>query len=249
MNKLVSVVALFLALAGCATKAPPQYSSDPTERQRAEIHTELASGYYSQNLWPYAMSEYNTAIEIDSGYAPAYVGLAMVYAVMAQDDKAEANFKRALDIDPGNPQSHNNYGVFLCSRNRIDESLTQFMTAVKEPLYLTPQTAWLNAGICALKKKDATNAEIYLFKALSIQPGLSEASYQLATIYFSRGDYIQARERLQRAMQNTEATPDMLLLGVRIERILGGKDEEASYSLLLRKKYPDSDQTRILLSE
>lgn len=248
MNKLISVVALFLALAGCATKVP-QYSSDPTERQRAQIHTELASGYYSQNLWPLAMTEYNTAIEIDSNYAPAYIGLAMVYAVMAQDDKAEANFKRALDIEPGNPESHNNYGVFLCSRNRIDESLTQFMTAVKEPLYYTPQTAWLNAGICALKKKDATNAETYLFKALSIQPGLSEASYQLATIYFSRGDYLQARERLQRAMQNTEATPDMLLLGVRIERILGGKDAEASYSMLLRKKYPDSDQTRILLSE
>jgi type IV pilus assembly protein PilF len=248
LNKLISVVALFLALAGCATKVP-QYSSDPTERQRAQIHTELASGYYSQNLWPLAMTEYNTAIEIDSNYAPAYIGLAMVYAVMAQDDKAEANFKRALDIEPGNPESHNNYGVFLCSRNRIDESLTQFMTAVKEPLYYTPQTAWLNAGICALKKKDATNAETYLFKALSIQPGLSEASYQLATIYFSRGDYLQARERLQRAMQNTEATPDMLLLGVRIERILGGKDAEASYSMLLRKKYPDSDQTRILLSE
>jgi type IV pilus assembly protein PilF len=248
LNKLISVVAFFLALAGCASKAP-QYSSDPTDRQRAQIHTELASGYYSQRLWQLALSGYNNAIEIDPDYAPAYVGLAMVYAVMAQDDKAEANFKHALDIEPGNPESRNNYGVFLCSRNRIDESLTQFMAAAREPLYLTPQSAWLNAGICSLRKQDAANAEIYLNKALSIQPGLSEASYQLATIYFSRKDYLQARERLQRAMQNTEATPDMLLLGVRIERILGGKDAEASYSMLLKKKYPDSDQTRILLSE
>ena len=61
MNRLIPVVvALFMA--GCAAKLP-QYGNDPTKRQRAQIHTELASGYYAQRLYPYALEEYNTAVE------------------------------------------------------------------------------------------------------------------------------------------------------------------------------------------
>jgi type IV pilus assembly protein PilF len=40
----------------------------------------------------------------------------------------------------------------------------------------------------------------------------------------------------------------MLWLGIRIERLLGDKDAEASYAMLLRRKYPNSEQTKALLS-
>jgi type IV pilus assembly protein PilF len=50
-------------------------------------------------------------------------------------------------------------------------------------------------------------------------------------------------------MHNIEPTPEMLWLGVRNARKLGDRDAEASYSLLLRKKYPNSDETKALLAE
>jgi type IV pilus assembly protein PilF len=46
----------------------------------------------------------------------------------------------------------------------------------------------------------------------------------------------------------SDPTPETLWLGIRIESILGDKDAEASYALLLRQKYPNSDQTKALLS-
>ena len=58
----------------------------------------------------------------------------------------------------------------------IDESIVQFSDAVKDPLYGTPEMAYLNAGICSLKKKDEKNAEVYLQKALQIQPLLHQAA-------------------------------------------------------------------------
>lgn len=245
--KKLTLLAVF-ALAGCAAQST-QGGADASLRQRAKIHTELGGSYYAQGQLAVALEEFKGATQLDPAYAPAFTGLGLVHAALRQDDKAEANFKRALQLDPESSESHNNYGTFLCSRNRLDESIAEFLTAIRNPLYSTPESAYLNAGICALKKQDEKNAEAYLLNALQIQPGLRQASFQLANIYFARGDHLQARKHLQHAMLHGDPTPEMLWLGVRIERALGGRDVEASYSLLLRNKYPDSEQTRALLSE
>jgi type IV pilus assembly protein PilF len=42
--------------------------------------------------------------------------------------------------------------------------------------------------------------------------------------------------------------PETLWLGIKIARALGDKNSEASYALQLRQQYPNSDQTRMLLS-
>lgn len=238
---------MMLALTACATAAP--HSGDESAvRHRARIHTELGSGYYAQGLLAVALDEYNDAIRIDPDYAVPYAGLGLVHATLNQDEEAQKNFKRALQLDPQSSETHNNYGTFLCSRGRIDESIREFLTAVKNPLYATPELAYLNAGTCAAKKKDDKNAEIYLNSALRIQPGLRQANYQLAQLYFDREDYFQARQFLQHAMLRADPTPEMLWLGVRIERNLGGSDAESSYRMLLKNKYPDSAQTRAMLS-
>lgn len=245
--RMLMVLAMVI-LAGCSTQGPKS-SAEIQSQNRAKLHTELGAAYYSQGQMAIALDEFTRATELDSSYAAAYTGLGLVHAALRQDAKAESNFKRALQLDPENSESHNNYGTFLCVRNRIDEAITEFLTAISNPLYPTPESAYLNAGICALKKKDTKNAEAYLLNALRLQPGLRSASYQLANLYFNKGEHLQTRTYLQQAMQNIEPTPEMLWLGVRNERILGGKDAEASYRLLLRKKYPNSDETKAMLSD
>lgn len=245
MKKLIWMLALVLA--GCATTSTKP-GTDSNDRHRAKIHTELGSGYYAQGLLAVSLEEYNESIRIDSSYAIAYAGLGLVYAALNEDAQADANFKKAIQLDASSSETHNNYGTFLCSRNRFDESIKEFLIAVRNPLYPTPELAYLNAGTCAIKSGDDKNGEIYLSKALQIQPNLRQANYQMANLYFSRTDYFLARQFLQQAMLNNDPTPDMLWLGVRIERSLGGSDAEASYRLLLKNKYPNSSQTKAMLS-
>jgi type IV pilus assembly protein PilF len=237
-----------LVMTGCALQ-PNSSSGDSEARHRAKLRTELGSGYFSQGKMEIALQEFNEAARIDGSYAPAYLGLALVRAALGQDEMAEANFKKTLQLDPESSEAHNNYGTFLCSRGHFDESIIEFKEALKNPLYATPELAYLNAGVCSLKKNDTSNAEIYLNKALKLRPSLRQASFELANLYFERGDMLQARTHLGRAMRDIDAPPEMLWLGVRIERVLGDKDAEASYSLLLRHKYPDSEQTKALLAE
>lgn len=242
MKKLIVMAAMLLT--ACAAQ---QAREEASSRESARIHTELGAGYYQQDQMGVALEEFTEATKIDPGYALAYNGLGLVYGKLGEDAKADASFKKSLQLEPGNPESHNNYGTFLCSRNRIDESIVQFNDAVKDPLYATPEMAYLNAGICSLKKKDEKNAEVYLQKALQIQPLMHQAAYQLALIQFNRGEHEQARKSLVNALVSNP-TADMLWLGIRIERLLGDKDAEASYAMLLRRKYPNSEQTKALLS-
>lgn len=244
--KKLGVVAILL-LSGCVTQQPQDPTKESSQRESARIHTELGAGYYAQKQPGIALEEFNDAVRIDPTYAQAYNGLGLVYAALNEDDKADASYKKSLQLDPGNSESHNNYGTFLCSRKRIDESIGQFLEAVKNPLYTTPGSAYMNAGICSLKKQDVKNAEIYLQKALQAQPLLHQAAYQLALIHFDRGQFQLAHNDLQNALVSNP-TPEMLWLGVRIERVLGDKNAESSYTLLLKSKYPDSDQTKALLA-
>ncbi len=242
MKKLACIA--LLVLAGCASE-PPQ--NQAAIRDSARIHTELGAGYYAQNQMGIALEEFNEAVRIDPSYSLAYNGLGLVYSALKEDTKADANFKRSIQLDPANSESRNNYGTFLCSRNRIDESIVQFMEALKNPLYITPGIAYMNAGICSLRKNDAVNGEMYLLKAVEAQPLLNQASYQLALINFNRANYNVAREYLRTPLNN-EPTAEMLWLAIKVERFLGGRDNEATYALQLRKKFPNSEQTKALLA-
>jgi len=247
MNKFFLIVILLLS--GCANQQADQerpYSGkESTQRESARIHTELGAGYLGQYQYAIALEEFNEATRIDPNYALAYNGLGMVHAALKEDTKADDNFKKSIRLEPGNSETRNNYGTFLCSRNRIDESIVQFMEAVKNPLYRTPSVAYVNAGFCSLRKKDIDSAEKYLKQALSIQPSLNQAAFQLGTIYFDRQQYELARNTIQPALLNNPL-PDILWLAIRIERILGNKDAVSSYTLELRKRYPNSAQAKAL---
>jgi type IV pilus assembly protein PilF len=244
--KLLVLAGLGLAVIGCL--GPQQQQQDSLNiKARARAHTDLGAIYYQQKQLEIALEEFTVATKIDPNFGLAYNGLGLVHAQLGQNDQAEANFKKALQLDPNNSESHNNFGSFLCARNRIDESIKEFLAAVKNPLYGTPAMAYTNAGICALRKKDVVNAEDYLQKALQIDPLSSSAAYQLATIQFKRNDAASAKVSLQNVLLG-QPGPEILWLAVQVERALASKDAEASYALQLRRQYPDSEQAKLLRS-
>lgn len=213
----------------------------------AQAHTNLGAAYLQKNKLEIALDEFTKAIEVMPTYAMAYNGLAMVRSALKQDEEAEYNFKKAIDLDSSISENHNNYGTFLCSRARYNESIEQFLLAINNPLYSTPNLAYANAGVCAKRGNDLKRAEFYLKKALEIQPLTHSAAYQLAEIQFNRGGVVDAKKTLQNALV---ASPNakMLWLGIRIERLLGGRNNESSYALALRRRFPSSEEAQLLLN-
>ncbi len=247
----LSLIGLLMALmSACAATSQQTADSSYGEskvKERARAHTELGAAYYQQNKLEIALDEFSHAAEIDPNYGQAYNGLGLVYQALGETAKADANFKKAIQVQPENSESRNNYGNFLCSTKRYDESIVQYLEAVKNPLYTTPHLAYANAGICAERKNDTASAEVYLNKALAIEPLTHSAAYQLANIQFKRKDVAIAKKTLQNVLI-AAPTPEALWLGVKIERVMGDKDNEASYALQLRQQYPNSEQAKLLSS-
>ena len=252
----------FLALAllsACASKAPEPETVIPrpvvTPLQpaspvvRAQLHTELASGYYERGQMEIALDELSHAVALDPGYAQAYNIYGLVYATLGEDAKAEQNFAHALQLAPGDSEIHQNWGWYLCTHNRQRESLAEFEAAVRNPLYRTPEIALVNAGRCAQGMGDPRAAEGYFRRALQAQPGNALASYGLAQIAYNEHRYDEARAWMKGVMLTNNPPPEGLDLGMCVERKLGDRQAELSYVSQLKNRYPNAPETKAAATE
>lgn len=231
-----------LVLAACSTTA-----DNAKSLKSAKVHTELAGLYYQRAQYGVALEELNNALKADQDYAPAYSVRGLVHMALREDKEAEEDFKRSLRLDNTDSDTHNNYGWFLCQRGRANESIEQFMAAIKNPMYATPGLAYLNAGVCARKAGNTKDAEEFLQKALLVQPDNTQAMFVLADLNFANADYFAARKYFADFSQKTDnLTAEQLWLGVRISRKVGDRNSEASFATQLRKRFPDARETQML---
>jgi type IV pilus assembly protein PilF len=249
------VLLLLLSLAACATPKPPSSLNPPepapkpaSPQDRARIHTELASLYYSRSNFGVALQESQAALEADPKYGPAFNILGLVQMELREDAAAEQSFQQALAINPNDSEANNNFGWFLCNRGREQASIAYFLAAVKNPLYRTPELALTNAGICSRKIGNDKDAEDFLLKALRLQPGQARALQALAEIYYARGDYGGAKQMVTRYLEVVQPTPEVLWLGVLSARKVGDRSAEANYGTQLRRRFPDSKEAIALKS-
>jgi type IV pilus assembly protein PilF len=240
--RLVSLLLLLVMSAGCSTPA-----ENSQALKSAKVHTELAGLYYQRAQLGIAMDEITQALQADPDYAPAYSVRGLVHMALREDKDAEEDFKRSLRLDNMDSDTHNNYGWFLCQRGRENESIPQFMAALKNPMYTTPGLAYLNAGMCSRRAGNNKDAEEFLQKALVVQPGMTQAMFALADLNFANGDYFSAKKYFADLAQKSDnLTAEQLWLGVRINRKVGDRNSEASFATQLSKRFPDSRETQLL---
>ena len=214
---------------------------------RAKMHTELGSLYFQDGNLIVALEELTIATSINPNYAQAYSTRGLVLYYIKEMESADKDFRKALELDSKDPEINNNYGWFLCQVGREKESIAYFQRAIKNPLYQTPETAFLNAGTCYIKLGDLVSAEEYIGKNLRFNRENPQALYQLAVISYKQGNYDAAKKRLQEVVQLSDPDAETLWLFVKVSRRLGESEPESSFTAQLRRKYPDSPQYTELL--
>lgn len=252
MKRLIAA-GMMAIVAGCGS-APkrsdyaPQSTADTDTQARARLHTELASGYFELGNYGVALQEAEVALAAVSNYAPAYNVLGLVYMELRDDRAAEQNFQHALRISPLDSDANNNYGWFLCQRKREQESIRYFLSALRNPLYTSPDRSWVNAGICSRQAGDLAAAEDYFQRALKLRAFQPQALFNLADIAYQRNNNPEARSYLSQLQRNATPSAEVLWLALRVERRLGDRNAEASLGFQLRKNFPDSREARALLA-
>lgn len=209
-------------------------------RMKAKNRVELGGAYYQDKQYAVALEEARKALAYDSDYVPAHNLLALIYMALDQKALAQASFERALQLAPGDPDISNNYGWFLCQNGQEQKALAYFQSALSAPLYATPQTALVNAGVCSARIKDDKSAEKYLLRALQLEPDNVRALYELSELYFNSGRLAEARQQISELHGRVPPTAESTWLALRIARGLGNRRDEAAFMAALRRHFPDS---------
>ena len=246
-------IALAVLAAGCATPAQGPAGDTGTivgepssPRNRARIHTELATLYYARGNMSVALEELRTAVAADPGYGTAHGVLGLVYMELRENALAEQSFGRALGYAPGDPDINHNYGWFLCQIGREREAPPYFRRALDNPLYATPARTFAAAGSCALRSGELGTAEENLQRALRIEPNLPVALLQFAQLRYRQGRHDEARRLLAQHAAVAPPSAESLWLALRVERRLGARAAQQSYAIQLRRRFPDSPEFQAL---
>jgi type IV pilus assembly protein PilF len=244
---LLGAALLLVLPAAWAQKSEPPadalVSAQPKDiHTRAKLHTELGSLYFQNDNLIVALEELTIAISINPNYAQAYSTRGLVLYYIKEFASAEKDFKRALSLDERDPEINNNYGWFLCQTGKVKESIDYFQRAINNPLYQTPETAYLNAASCYVKLGELNLAEDYVRKTLRLSRDNPKALFQLAKISYQRGNYDAAKAHLNNVVRLTDPDAETLWLFLRVEHRLGDRSAESSLIAQLRRKYPDSTE-------
>jgi TolB-like protein/Tfp pilus assembly protein PilF len=145
------------------------------------------------------------ALRLDPHLAGAHTWLGAIHFLYDWDwPAAEAEFRRALQLDPGDPMAETWYAVFLGAMGRCEESLPRILHAEAiEPLSLTIR---LCVGRCYIYARRFGQAYDALAGLLKSEPGHRLTAIWLARALCGLDRAGEAVELLQRLPAN-EQTP------------------------------------------
>jgi type IV pilus assembly protein PilF len=245
MSKLIGtwVLTTCVLLAQACSTSSAKKSDEPNKaRVAAETNTALGRSYMERGQDEIALEKLKRAVANDKTYAPAHTMLGVLYESLGMKEEAGKEYRLAVNYDPEDGDVNNNYAAFLCSIGKGAEADRYYEAAFKDPFYATPEIAYANAGLCALRVNDLDKAERYLRQSLEYNVEISVALLAMSNLNYRKGEYLNARAFLQRYESAEQKTAESLLLGYQIERALGDQTAAADYKRQLQDQFPGSVQ-------
>lgn len=243
---LTALTLLSVLLSGCVTQS---YESDETpvvknqanRDDMAATRVSLGLGYLKMGNMPQAKQNLEKAKNFAPDMVQVYIAFAHYYETVGEHDQTVESYEKALSIKSDDADTLNNYGVYLCRQDKIDESEKQLLKAIAVPSYILVAKSYENLSSCFLQKNDFIKAEMYLNKAVLHSPTSSSTLYQMVQLQYAMGDYKQAKSFEQRFERVTRRfTSQSLALAYKVHFKLGQRNTAKNYGAMLVKMYPQS---------
>ena len=131
-NKIIRIITaalISLLLVACTTTTTTtseKKTSKPNLKEASDLNTQLAVGYIQREQYKPAKDKLEKAIDQDPENVAAVKTLAILYALLGLEEKANEQYTNALDITSDDPDLLNSYGAFLCANGELEKSQVQF---------------------------------------------------------------------------------------------------------------------------
>jgi Tfp pilus assembly protein PilF len=191
--RLVVLALLMSVLAGGCAASMQQSRLDAGE------HYRLAQSYLGSGSYLLAEQEIKKALDLVSEEPRYYELLALIQQAQGRLPLADDAYRLALRQTEVPPSVLVNYSTLLLLLGRLDQAIAVAQQALRNPHYDKPERAYTNLGLAYLKqgslhqKKAPLRQAVEQFRAaLTHQPDLPEAHYNLGLAYIRLGDREQA---------------------------------------------------------
>ncbi len=137
------------------------------------------------------------ALELDETLSEAHSAMAVIRKDLDGDwSGAEEEFKRAIELNPGNAEAHREYGWGLFKRGRTKEGLAEMIRAFD----LNPLSESVNAFVAwaYVYDRQYDEAIAHCLKALQLNPNFPQVQCNLGMAYFTKGLYDETIATLQK---------------------------------------------------
>ena len=155
--------------------------------------------------FPKAKTAAEKALSLDDHLAEAHASLGLVKFYYEWDwNGAEAEFKKALELNPGYAQAHQYYADFVKSFGRFDEALGE----MKKALTLDPLSYSINTGIghvLYLSRQYDLAIDQYR-KVVESDPSFVPARLWFGRPYLQKGMFKEAIEQVEEAVKLSHET-------------------------------------------
>lgn len=250
--RVLPVLLLAATLAGCVTRTTVTESvgdgrdivtaSDESDAsKRARLRMELASGYFGRGQMTTALDQVKLALQADPTLAEAYNLRGLIYGNLGDDNLAEDSFRRALQLNPRDADTMQNFGYYLCQKKRYPEASALFDQALAMPQYRDQSRTLLTKGVCEAFAGQLAESEATLLHAYQLDPANPSIAVNLSEVLYRRGEYERARFYIRRVNAVPALTgAQTLWLAARVEHRLGNVSGTQDLGDQLRRRFPDS---------
>ena len=132
----------------------------------------------------------------------------MAYMAVRDFPKAEAAYRKLLELDPNNMDAYGRLGALYYSQNRLDEAKKSFEEIAQRPG--TPVAAETMLGTILVRQNNPTEARKHFERALQLNPRAAVAANNLAWDYTTNGGNLDTA--LQLAQTAKAELPDNALV-------------------------------------
>ena len=166
------------------------------------------------------------ALQLDGSLAEPHASLAMIAEMYEWDwPKAEREYKRALELNPGNATIHHLYAGYLMYVGRYDEGIAEARLARDlDPLSLPVNNALAGRLLVAGRTDEALEQ---VRKTLDLNPYFAPAHQTLGWVYLRSGKSDDALREFRQAVQLAGPDDADLLLDLGFAEASAGKTQEA----------------------
>ncbi|MDP2485401.1 type IV pilus biogenesis/stability protein PilW [Pseudoalteromonas marina] len=248
MRSILAITLSALALSGCVTESSYNGSNKPVVKNKinnagaARTRIALALQYLKTGNNSQAKYNLERAAEFAPNLPEVHYSMAYYYQQVGENPLADRAYQKALDIKPDDPNTLNNYGVFLCGIDEYDRATDQFLKAIEIPTYIRVAESYENLALCAIEFDDFENAEAYFKQALNHSSQRTSTLISLAALFYAKSDLYKANDILKKHDDTGRVSSRALMLSYLVKNRMGRIEEAEKVASTLLQTYSTSKE-------